>query len=167
MIFAIIAGVPFILWKILLFTWLHDWGLSAGGAMATTFEWLPYAGWWKLAEVTLSGFLTLSILIVPLVIIPSILAIYTSVRQLLARQANEFTFVLFFTAILIPFLPSSNILDPLGVSRVLMGLVIAWILFGAKNQSKRVLSYCYLFGLTGIFIWRDTFLPVGVYSQEG
>ncbi len=165
-IFAIFAGVPYILWKIVLFTQFNDWGLSAGGAMATTFEWLPYAGWWKLANVTISGFLTISILIVPLVVIPSILAIYISVRQFLSHQVDEFTLLLFFTAILIPFLPSSNILDPLGVSRALMGLVIAWLVFGARNQSKRILNYCYLFALTGIFIWKDTYLPVGTFSQE-
>ncbi len=164
--FGLLACIPFLLWKIVLFTWFHDWGLSAGGAMATTFEWLPYAGWWKLANVTLSGFLTISVLIVPLVIIPSILAIYISVRKFLSHQVDEFTLLLFFTAILIPFLPSSNILDPLGVSRALMGLVIAWLVFGARNQSKRILNYCYLFALTGIFTWKDTFLPVGTFSQD-
>ncbi len=165
-LFGAIAVVPYILWKVILFSWFQDWGFSAGGAMATSFEWIPYAGWWKLAGVSLPGFLTMSILILPLVIIPSFLALYTSIRQLIRRQFNEFTLILFFSAVLVPFLPSSNILDPLGVSRALIGLVIAWILYGARNQSKRILSYCLLFALTGIFIWRDAFLPVGTYSKN-
>jgi len=165
-VFGMIAVAPYLLWKVILFTWFQDWGFSAGGAMATSFEWIPYAGWWKLAGVSLTDFLTMSILILPLVIIPSILAIYTSVRQIIRRQINEFTLILFFSAVLVPFLPSSNILDPLGVSRALIGLVIAWLLYGARNQSKRILSYCLLFALTGVFIWRDAFLPVGTYSNN-
>lgn len=165
--FVFTSVLPFLLWKMVLFAWFHDWGISAGGAMATSFEWIPYAGWWKLAGVTITGFLTVSLLIVPLVILPSVLALIQSGRQILRRQMNESAWMLLLTAILVPFLPSSNILDPLGVSRALMGLVIAWIVYGAQNQSKRILKYCFLFALTGLFTWKDAFLPIGTYSQEG
>jgi hypothetical protein len=165
-LFGTIAILPFLLWKIALFEWFHDWGMTAGGAMSTSFEWMPFAGWWKLAAANLPGFLTISVLIVPLVILPSILAIIQCIRQIIRRQWNESTSLLLFTAILIPFLPSSNILDPLGVSRALMGLVIAWLVYGAQNQSRRTLSFCYLFAFSGLFIWKDTFLPVGTFSRE-
>lgn len=157
--------VPFLLWKVVIFFWLHDWGLNSGGAMATSFEWLPYAGWWKLAVINPTGFLQISLVILPLVILPSVLSIRLGVIQLFRRVWTADVFLVLGYAGIIPFLPMSNIVDPMGISRMMMSLIIALIYYGVKRSSVRTLRNCLLFTLTAIFIWKDSFLPVGTYRE--
>lgn len=161
----VLAIIPLGLWKTILFFWLHDWGLNSGGAMATPFEWLPYAGWWKLAMINFSGFLQISLVILPLVILPSILGIWISFRRLINKTWTAEVFLVLFYAGLIPFLPMSNIVDPMGISRMLMSLIIGFLYLGAKQKSISVLKNSLLFCLTSIFIWKDAFLPVGTYRE--
>jgi hypothetical protein len=161
----LLAIIPLGLWKTILFFWLHDWGLNSGGAMATPFEWLPYAGWWKLAMINFGGFLQISLVILPLVILPSILGIWISFRRLIHKTWTADVFLVLFYAGLIPFLPMSNIVDPMGISRMLMSLIIGFLYLGAKQKSISVLKNSLLFCLTSIFIWKDAFLPVGTYRE--
>jgi hypothetical protein len=131
--------------------------------MASTFEWIPYYGWWKIALASLTNFAMISLLIVPLVILPSFTGLWISIRSFARGQWEESSLAVFFSAALIPFLPSSNILDPLGISRVLIGLVVAFLFFGAKNNNKKLLNYSLLFCISVIFIWGDSFLPSGIF----
>lgn len=164
LLLGLCGGAPFMLWKGIVFLWLGDWGLNSGGALAAPFEYIPYFGWWKTALYAPQFFFTVSLLIVPLVVLPSLAGLWLSLNRILRRDADESALALFFTSALIPFLPSSNIMDPLGVSRALIGLVIALVYFGAKQNNRRLLNYCLLFCITAVFIWRDTLVPVGNFT---
>jgi hypothetical protein len=159
----LLGVLPFILLKIGLFIRFQDWGANAGGAMATSFEWIPYFGWWKLALINLKNFALVSILIFPLAIFPSIAGLVFGIRNFWKKQFDPATICLFLSALLIPFLPSSNLLDPLGLSRALMSLVLAYLYFAASKNNSRLLKYLLLFCVTALFIWGDSFLPVGTY----
>jgi hypothetical protein len=162
LLMGISGAAPYIMWKGIVFLWLGDWGLNSGGALAAPFEYIPYFGWWKTALYAPQFFLTVSLLIVPLVVLPSLAGLWLSLNRILLRHdPDESALMLFFTSLLIPFLPSSNIMDPLGVSRALIGVVIALVFFGAKQNNRRLLNYCLLFCITAVFIWRDTLVPVG------
>ena len=50
------VGLPFALWQGALWVWLGRPGVGAGGAMATPFEWLPFAGAFRIATVSWSVF---------------------------------------------------------------------------------------------------------------
>jgi hypothetical protein len=163
-LFGLAGAAPFILWKCIVFLWLGDWGLNSGGAMAAPFEIIPYFGWWKAALYAPQAFFTISLLIIPLVILPSLAGLWISTTAIFHHQVDSASLSLLFTALLIPFLPSSNIVDPLGISRALIGLVVAFIYFGAKQNSRRVLNYCLLFCMTAVFIWHDMFVPVGIFK---
>ncbi len=160
----LIVGIaPMVLWKVILFSFFHDWGLNSGGAMASSFEWIPYYGWWKMVFYSLPSFAVLSMIIVPLVVLPSAIGIWLSSRRIFNGLLNEGTLALLFTSILIPFLPTSNILDPLGISRAMIGLVISYIVFGARQDNRKVLNFCLLFCITALFIWKDSFIPMGTF----
>lgn len=155
--------VPWIIWKYVLYLSFHDWGLNSGGAMASSFEWIPYYGWWKIALISTGGFALISLLIVPLAILPSASGLYIAIRNFARRKWEEGTLSVFLSSALIPFLPSSNILDPLGISRAIIGLIIAFLFFGAYHNNRRLLNYSLLFCLSVVFIWKDTFLPAGTF----
>ena len=51
-ILSLVVGVPFAVWQGALWLWLGSPGVGAGGAMATPFEWLPFAGLMRVATVS-------------------------------------------------------------------------------------------------------------------
>ena len=163
LIWTVLGIAPIIIWKYILFLSFHEWGLNSGGAMASSFEWIPYYGWWKMALVAPVNFALISLLIVPLVIVPSASGLWLSIHNLAKKHWEESTIAVFLSSILIPFLPSSNILDPLGISRALIGLVIAFVFYGAKHNHRKLLNYCLLFCISVVFIWGDSFLPSGTF----
>ncbi len=131
----IFGMLPYILLKSSLFFWFNDWGFNSGGAMATSFEWIPYFGWWKLAFINLKNFALVSLIIFPLAILPSITGIVISIKQFLLKRFDPLTITLFLFSMLIPFLPSSNLLDPLGLSRAMMALVLTCCFLPPKKTT--------------------------------
>ena len=43
---GILVLLPFAAWQIFLRFWLGSWGLGSGGALSSSFELIPYHGWW-------------------------------------------------------------------------------------------------------------------------
>lgn len=164
-----LAFGPFAVWQIVLRLWLGQWGVGSGGAFATPFEVVPLRGWWKIALIDWQVFVVMSALVVPLAIGPALAALALAGRDLIfitvrSGKPDGFwpeTMALGLQAALMLFLPTSNILDPLGLSRFLVGLIVALLLYGARAGNKRVLLYSQLWIVTVIFIIGDNFLPSG------
>lgn len=161
----LLTGIaPFVVWRLALIYFFQDPEFHSGGAMASSFEWIPYFGWWKTALYAPQYFFTISLLIVPLVILPSFTGLWISIRDLIHGKVDESTLTLLATCGVIPLLPTSNLIDPLGISRTLIAVVIAFLFYGAKQDNKHVLRDCLLFCITAVFIWQDSFLPVGAFK---
>jgi hypothetical protein len=155
------TGALFILWHVVLKIWLGSWGIGAGGALATPLEVIPYHGWWGVAATNLSIFALISTIVFPLAILPSLLSLGASAWALIHRIWTPVVWVLFLNAALFAFLPQSNIFEPIGLSRVTLGLVVAVLNFGAERQSKRTLNYAWLWLIFLVFLYKDSFLPFG------
>jgi hypothetical protein len=153
------VGLPFVVWHLVLKTWLGSWGVGSGGALATSFEIIPFHGWWGIAQTDLSTFLILSALVFPMAILPAILSLVNSGLALLRKVTTPAVWALFLNAAAFAFLPRSNIYEPLGLSRVTLGLVVAVLNYGAVKPSKRTLKYACLWLITLVFVYRDSFLP--------
>lgn len=154
-----VATLPFALWQGFLRLWLGTWGLRSGGALASSITLVPYKNWWSLAGYDWGAFLTISILIVPLAILPAALGLYIGGRALWEGRASGAAWSLAIQALLYPFLPASNLLDPSGVSRFTVGLIVALLAFGASHKDRRVLAYSQLWILTVVFALGDNFVP--------
>ena len=103
----------------------------------------------------------MSALLLPLAILPALLGLSLSVRCLLKGDFHPAVIALAFQAGVFLFLPSSNILDPLGVSRFVIGLIVALLAFGAYTNSRRVLIYTQFWIISLAFLLGDSFLPHG------
>lgn len=152
---------PFLAWQIVLYLWLGSWGVGSGGAFATPFEVIPFRGWWIIARFNPAGFLVMSLLVLPLALLPAVFALLTASRALLKGERGAEVWALFTHALVFPFLPTSNVLDPLGLARFTAGLVVATLDYGAARQARRALNYALLWALTAIFLFKDAFLPGG------
>lgn len=152
---------PFLAWQGLLYLWLGSWGVGSGGEFATPFEIIPFRGWWIMARFNMAGFLFMSLLILPLALLPAGFSFVAALRALLNGQHSPEGWALLTHAAIFPFLPISNVLDPMGLSRFTAGLVVAVLNYGAARKAPRTLNYALLWIFTAMFLYNDAFLPRG------
>ena len=151
LIWGFTAVVPFSLWQLFLRIWLGSWGIKSGGLFSSPFEIIPYHGVWGYHDKGSYLFVFLTLMVVFMSLLPSALAIFTSVRMLFKGRFGLGVIILLLSAIIFPFLPTSNILNLPGLVRMTIGLMVAWVDFGAIESSKRALLYSQLWLLLLLF----------------
>lgn len=142
---------PFAAWQIVLFNWLGKWGVSSGGASATAFEWIPYHGWWGYHTDETLIFIFFSIFVLAVALIPATAGIVSGVRNLFLRRFGAGTWILLLNSLIFPFLPTSNVLNPPGLIRMVIGLVAAVVDYGALEGSSKALRFSLLWLVLLVF----------------
>jgi hypothetical protein len=130
---------------------LGEWGVNSGGARASSFELIPFRGWWGYPYNDSSIFLLLSIFILLVALIPAMAGLIVSLNALWKGHHNLGVWALLFNAIIFPFLPTSNVLNLPGLLRITIGLVVAVLNYGAIHSSRRALLYSQLWLVLLIF----------------
>ena len=154
------VGLPFATWQVVLWAWLGRPGVGAGGAMATPFEWLPFAGLLRVATVSWPAFWLLLAIQGPLFVLPTIWALTASVRDLARGRRHPWVTVLLAQTVILPFLPFSTWREPLAMARLAAGLIAATVLYGAWRRSRRVLTSSLLWLATLAYLVNESVLPV-------
>jgi hypothetical protein len=157
---AATVGAPFIVWQGVLWGWLGQPGAGSGGAMATPFEVLPFAGLWRVATVSRSAFWLLLAIEGPLFVLPTVWALAASLRDLLNRRWHPWVAILLAQAVALPFLPFSSWREPLAMARLASGLVAATLLYGSLRRSRRVLRWSLVWLVTLALLANESALPV-------
>jgi hypothetical protein len=155
---AVIVGAPFAAWQVILRAWLGAWGVGSGGALATLFEWIPYRGLWSL-ELSNLKVAALIVLAISMALLPALLALVVALRDVLQGDRHPFVCVLLINALIVPFTPQSTMREPLGMARLIVGLVAAVILWGAYRKSRRALNYSLLWIATLVLAINESQLP--------
>jgi len=135
------AALPFLAYQGLLWLWLGEFGIGSGGAGATAFSLIPLGGWLALANVKLTAFLVISLVVVPLSILPALAGVGLSLRSLRQWGYHPYIYCLLLNAVVILFLPTSTFREPVAMLRLTQGLVVSMLLYGALVRSWRVLNY--------------------------
>ncbi len=137
-----VAFAPFLLFQLMIWTVFGRPGLGSGGFHGSGFEIIPYNGLWRIGAVAGWGALALfSVIYLPLAVLPSLWALVTAVVRGLRRDWSLPVWVLGANAAIFPFTPFSTYSEPLGLVRLVCGLVLAVLVFGASSGSRRVLNY--------------------------
>jgi len=157
---GLVVGLPFAAWQGVLWAWLGRPGVGAGGAMATPFEWLPFAGLLRVATVSWPVFWLLLAIVGPLFVLPTVWALIVSARDLLRGRRHPWVTVLLVQAAVLPFLPFSTWREPLAMARLAAGLVAATLLYGARRRSRRVLTFSLFWLATLALLVNESALPV-------
>jgi hypothetical protein len=139
-----LALVPFAVLQGLLLRWFGALGLATGGYLATPLEIIPYNGLWRIAAVSVPAFVLLLVIFGPMVVVPSVWGIITTLRRVWARDYTPIVLVLGANAAFIAVTPHATFREPLGLIRLATGLVLATVLYGAQAGSRRVLNYSLL-----------------------
>ncbi|GAP20097.1 hypothetical protein ADM99_09800 [Leptolinea tardivitalis] len=135
---------PFAAWQIFLFNWLGNWGVNSGGERASSFEWIPFHGWWGYHTPETQIFFLFSIFVLLVALIPATVGIITAIKNLWQRQCTAGVWILLANSLIFPFLPTSNVLNPPGLVRMVIGLVAAVLDYGALEGSLNALRFSLL-----------------------
>jgi hypothetical protein len=157
---GLIAVVPFVVWQGVLWAWLGAPGVGAGGALATSFEVIPFWGLLSVAQVDWRVFGILAAVVGSLFVLPAIWALVVSVRDLWRGRQHPWVTILFFQAAVLPFLPNSTWREPLAMARLGVGLVAATLLYGALRRSRRVLTFSFFWLATLALLINESALPI-------
>jgi hypothetical protein len=152
--FSILSVAPFAIWQLILYARLGAFGIGSGGAKATSFEIIPFAGVIRIItesspDARLSLLLIFGALLLPFVLLPTLWALYRCWVD--RREWAIFTFILFTNAIILPFVPFSTYREFLGILRFIVGLQIAVILYAAQKHNMRALRNSTIWIMTGLF----------------
>jgi hypothetical protein len=157
---GMVVGLPFVLWQGVLWAWLGTPGTGAGGAMATSFEWLPFAGLWRVTTISWPTFWLLLAIEGPLFVIPTAWAIFASAGDLFRGRRHPWVSILLTQASVLSFLPFSTWREPLAMARLAVGLVSATLLYGARRRARRILTFCLFWLATLALLVNESALPI-------
>jgi hypothetical protein len=150
------AGLPYAAYQFMLWVWLGTPGLGSGGAGATPFSPVPLSGWLSIASVNLTAFLLVSLMVVPISVLPTLAGIGLSLRQLWAGLHHPVIYSLLLNCIAILFLPSSTFREGAAMVRLTEGVMLSMVLYGALVKSGRVLNYSVLWIFSNVLLIKGT-----------
>jgi hypothetical protein len=138
---AVSPGVIFAIWQAWLWGTFGAPGIGSGGAMATGFEVIPYAGMFRIATASVEVFLLFVLIFGPTIVLPSLLGIIGAARTIFRQQRGSSEWALLLNSLMIAFLPFSTFREPLGLVRLATGMVTSVIFFSAEHNQRRPLNY--------------------------
>jgi hypothetical protein len=156
--FGLIILVPFVIWQMVLYTHFGIFGVGSGGAKATSFEIIPFAGIVRIitdvpSETRLSVLLIFGVLLVPFVLIPTFWGLRRCWLDWPQGKFDLYSWLLLAHTAIMPFVPFSTYREPLGILRFIVGLQIAVILYAADRRSPRVLRNSTIWIITTLMIF--------------
>jgi len=155
-LFGAIAVLPFAAWQFVLRNSLGTFGIGSGGALATSFEPVPFAGVVRIlmdtpAESRAGLLVVFSVILIPFVIVPTLWALWRCWVDWRNGKWSAYTLLLFANVVIMPFVPFSTYREPLGILRFIVGLQIAVILYTAERQQTRALRNSTIWIVTILF----------------
>ena len=156
--FGVITLVPFVIWQGILYAHFGTFGVGSGGAKATGFEIIPFAGIARIitdvpAEARLSVLLIFSVLLIPFVLAPTFWGLRRCWQDWRQGKFDLYSWMLLANAAIMPFVPFSTYREPLGILRFIVGLQIAVILYAAERHNKRALRNSTIWIVTTLMIF--------------
>ncbi len=153
--FGFVAAAPLILWQVVLWRWLGSPGIGSGGAMATFFEIIPFMGLWRIGMVSVPALALYGAIMGPLMVVPTVWALWHSGQDLVRRRWHPITLALLFNAIVLVFLPHSSWREFIAMLRLSIGLVVAVLLYAGLRHKQRVLIYAFGWMAALAFLFKE------------
>jgi hypothetical protein len=156
--FGLITLVPFAIWQGMLYAHFGTFGIGSGGAKATGFEIIPFAGIARIitdvpAEIRLSVLLIFSVILITFVLAPTFWGLRRCWQDWRQGKFDFYSWLLLANAAIMPFVPFSTYREPLGILRFIVGLQIAVILYAAERHNKRALRNSTIWIVTTLMIF--------------
>ena len=132
---------PFALLQAWLWATFGTPGLVSGGAGSTSFEILPLAGFLRISQNGAAAFAAMAALLLPGIILPALLAAWSSLRALQAHATRSLALLLGLNALMVLVAPFSTFREPLGITRLASGMIVCVLLFAAEIRRPRIFAW--------------------------
>jgi hypothetical protein len=131
-----LAMAPYLALQVWLWKVFGSPGLGSGGAGATPFEVIPFAGLFRVAGASTRIFAALFAVYLPGLLIPAVYSLWAPLRDLVRRQIRPEGWLLLVNALMIAFAPYSTFREPLGILRLACGLILCLWLYAAVHHVR-------------------------------
>ena len=157
---GVVVVTPFVIWQLILRGWFGQFGVGSGGALATPFEIVPLRGLWSIAAIDGRVFALIAAVALPLAVIPALIGLWRTGRDLRRGQLDLPMALLFINAAVLLFTPQSTFREPLALARFVVGLIAVTLIYAAARRSRRGLNYALLWVLTLGLALNESQLPI-------
>ncbi len=154
-----LGAVPFAAYQLLLWDWLGSFGVGSGGAAATHFSLIPLGGLLEIAQVKWTAFLLISLIVVPLSVLPAIAGVVMGLRDLIRGRIHPFVLGLVLNGAVILLLPNSTFREVAAMVRLTQGLAVSMLLYGGLTRSSRILNYSFLWIVANVLLIKGVAGP--------
>lgn len=153
---GVLAVLPFIIWQFILKTTLGSFGVGSGGAQATSFEVIPFAGIAKIITETppeIHGGLIVRFapILILFVVLPTLWALWRCWLDWRKGTWTAYTHLMFVNAAILLFVPFSTYRELQAILRFIVGMQISIILYAAEGKHRRALFNTLLWIVTVLF----------------
>jgi hypothetical protein len=140
---GLIAWLPYLAWQVILYLWLGEPGFGSGGAGQTSFELIPFMGFFRILTDTgsLKVFLVFSLFMIPMVLFPGLWGLVSSIQSIVRRSHHLYVYLLLANAAVMLIVPYSTYRETLAMLRFIPGLAISVMLYSAHFNRSRMLRY--------------------------
>ncbi len=150
--------IPFGIWQMMLYANFGTFGIGSGGALATSFEIIPFMGVWRiLLEGGWQIFAVMMMILLPFVLVPTLWGLWRGWQDYRNKRWTTNTLLLTAHALVMLFVPFSTYREPLGILRFIVGLQIAVILYAAERRKLRVLRNATIWMVALLFLFPSDF----------
>ncbi len=149
-----VAGVPFLIFQGWLWFTFGAPGIGSGGAMATSFEFVPFMGLLRVGAYSWVFMLAVLAVLGPSIVFPALWALKASLQRWRRGGQEYLVAALFFNALVIPFTPFSTFREPAAMFRFASGLILAILLYAARYRKRRVLNYSLLWVVLNVILFN-------------
>ena len=151
---GIIAGIPYLIFQVWLWSVFGKPGIVSGGAGVTPFELVPFMGLLRIGEYSMVYLVAMLAVFGPSVVLPSIWGYIQSIKSVFSGDRNVIVLALLFNAMLVAAMPFSTFRETGGIIRLSSGLVLAILLFAARRQNLRVLNFSLFWLVLNVFLLK-------------
>ncbi len=151
---GLIALLPYLLFQIFLWQWFGEFGIGSGGFMATSFEWIPFMGLFRIGGESWLYLLAMALVFGPALVFPAVWGMWVSMRSWLSGERNLYGVALTTHSLMIAAAPYSTFRETGGILRYMSGLVLAALLFSGRNHLRKSLNYQSLWMVLNVFLLK-------------
>jgi hypothetical protein len=150
-----VALVPYAVFQLWLWGTFGQPGVASGGAMATSFELIPFMGLLRIGYYSPVYLLAMLVVFVPAVVLPTVWGLWAAAKRGFSNNINVVVLALLLNALAVMFLPFSTFRETGGLLRFTSGLVLAVLLFSGQYHLRRVLNLSVFWLVLNVFLLKS------------
>ncbi|HET9411689.1 MAG TPA: hypothetical protein VFO38_02490, partial [Candidatus Saccharimonadales bacterium] len=152
---SIVALVPYGLFQFWLWQVFGQSGIGSGGAMATSFEVIPFMGLLRIGFYSPLYLVAMLAVFGPAIVLPTLWGLWVGFKKLLSGDMSLVVLALILNAPVMLFLPFSTYRETGGSLRIACGLILAILIFSSRYRLRKVLNYSLLWLVLNAFLLKS------------